>query len=141
METFLLILSTVLFIISMGSINSHLTRMQDIEYGMNCSSMMSPKLFFNKDIFLLFSLLIFIMLFISINALLNIRWYWNLPIAFVATIFKDGFSVLYRHMFGYSTKPYPDLLLGGMKRCNLPLVDALITSVLGTILLIISLIM
>ncbi len=139
-EIIILVLSIVLFIISMGSVNNHKARNSDIEYAGVCSDMNLPKSFSYNSVLSFFTLLIFTMLFISVNTLFDLKWYWNLLIAFAISGFRDVFSLVYRLKFGYSSKSYPSLLGSGVRRCNMPLIDALITFILGIILYLISII-
>jgi hypothetical protein len=128
METFFLILSAILFLISFGSILKHRVE--------NPDSIMEGFLL-GKQLLFLCVLLPLIMLFISINSLSDLKWYWNLIIVWVITGFKDIFSTLYSIFFGYKSKPTLDLIAGGMVRYNIYIIDALITFVLGLILFLI----
>jgi len=127
-EKLILILSIILFIISIGSMKKHREKNQDaaMEFSIKGKILLSS-----------LTLLPFIMLVVSMNTLLDLRWYWSLIISVVVTIlFMNIFTTLYISKFGYKRKMDKIILdLGGYP--NLHIIDALITFALGVILYIV----
>ena len=127
---YILIGSVILFIMSIGSMNKHRAK--------NSDSMMENSI--NGNIILsLFTLLPFIMLVITVNKILDFKWYWNLIISFVISALTwDTLSSIYSSLFGYKSKPSMSLQAGGYVRHNIYIIDALITFGLGLIIYLIG---
>ena len=125
-----LILCIVLFIISIGSINKHRKKNPDS---------IAESSFKGKLLLFICTLLPFITLIISVSTLFDLKWYWSLIISFIGIFFlQDGLSTLYCSIFGYKTKPHLSLFEGKMVRYNMQIVDAVITFVIGLILLLVT---
>lgn len=127
MNTTLLIISIILFLISIGSMGIHRTK--------NTDSLIENS---NKGQFLLsiLTLLPFVLMVISIVLLLGLKWYWSIIIAFLINKITSQFLAnIYSSLLGYKTKSKFSLTNGGYVKQNIHLVDYFITLAIGVLIL------
>lgn len=123
---YLQIISSFLFLISIGSVDIHRVK--------NAGAMIEKSLW-GKSLFRVFSLISFVFLTLLITDIGNLKWYWGLLIAFVCNVILARiFAEIYSSFLGYKSKPSPNLLSGTYVRYNINIIDSLITFGLGLIL-------
>lgn len=127
---YLQIISSVLLLISIGSMRIHRTKNADAMI----ENSISGKLLLSA-----LPLSAFVLLVLNLNNIINIKWYWNFGIA---TFFTFLLSVLlaniYSSILGFKSKPSPSLMTGTYVKHNLHIIDAVITFVIGLILYFVS---
>lgn len=122
----LLILSAIFFIISIGSI----LRQRELNADAIINTSVSGRLFL-----MALPLASFILLIICVAKITTLRWFWNIPIAFVIHIVLWNFLTdIYSSSVGAKTKPQLSLFEGKMVRYNNYFIDAIITFGLGIII-------
>jgi hypothetical protein len=124
----MLYLSALLFLISIGSMNLQRTKNPDamIESSTNGSLFMS-----------LGSILPFVMLFFTMSAIWELKWFWNILISTILTFMLSTFLAgFYCSILGYRSKPQFSLIVGGYVRHNIHIVDAIITFAVGVVIFI-----
>jgi multisubunit Na+/H+ antiporter MnhG subunit len=127
MNTTLLIISIIFFLISIGSMGIHRTK--------NSDSLIENS---SKGQFLLsiLTLLPFTLIVTSIVLLLGLKWYWSMIIAFILNkIISQFLANIYFSLIGYKTKPKFSLIAGGYVKQNMHIVDYLITLFIGALIL------
>jgi hypothetical protein len=127
---YLEIVSFILFLISSGSMHIHIEKNAD---GMIANTD------YGKIIFGVFYLITIAFLSIITSDILSQKWYFNILIAFFTDLLLARIiAEIYTPIFGYKSKPSPNLIFGKHVRHNINILDSLITFGLGFILFFIS---
>lgn len=122
--------SFIFFLISSGSMHIHREK--------NADAMIESTVF-GVIIFGVFHLITIAFLSIITSDILSQKWYFNILIAFFTDLLLARIiAEIYTPIFGYKSKPLPNLLLGKHIRHNINIFDSLITFGLGFIIYIIS---
>lgn len=116
----------ILLLISIGSMHSHRTQ--------NSSSRIESSLLGQLFFIVIFLISISIMAN-RISSILSIQWYWSGAISIILIfLFSVFLANLYSSILGFKSKPQLSILEGEYVRHNLPLIDSLITLIVGIIL-------
>jgi len=127
---YLEIVSFILFLISSGSMHIHREK--------NADAMIESTVY-GVIIFGIFYLITIAFLSIITSDILSQKWYFNILIAFFTDLLLARIiAEIYTPIFGYKSKPFPNLILGKHVRHNINILDSLITFGLGFILYLIS---
>lgn len=119
----------ILLLISIGSMHSHSHRTK------NSSARIESSLVAQLFFIVVFLISISIMAN-RISSILSIQWYWSGAISIILIfLFLVFLANLYSSILGFKSKPQLSILEGGeYVRHNLPLIDSLITLIVGIIL-------
>lgn len=116
----------ILLLISIGSMHSHRTK--------NSSARIESSVLGQLFFIVVFLISISIMAN-RISSILSIRWYWSGAISIILIfLFSVFLANLYGSILGVKSKPQLSILEGAYVRHNLPLIDSLITLIVGVIL-------
>lgn len=129
MEYFLYI-SASLFVICIGSITMQRVKNPDaaIEFTL-----------LGKLILSLMPMIAFVFLVITMSKIVNLKWYWSILVSFITYLFTWRFLTRnYCLFFGIKTKPFFSFTEGKMIRANVHLEDAILTLVVGVVMLLIA---
>jgi hypothetical protein len=127
---YILIISGILFLISLGSTNIHRSKNQDalIEN--------TPG---GNLLIMSFYIIPIVLLTISITSLWGIKWYWStlivIPSSFTVAVILAN---IYSSIFGFKSKRGINWSTGDLERRNLHYIDAAITLGLGIIIFLIG---
>lgn len=122
--------AAILFIIAIGSILKQRQK--------NSDAMLGASVFGQLSMYLI-PIASFVLLILCITKITTLRWFWNIPIAFlVHTVSWEFLTDFYSSVFGIKTKPQISIFQGGMVKHNLHFVDALVTFGLGLVFFIIT---
>lgn len=123
------VVTAVLFLISIGSMNIHRTK--------NSTAMIENSIS-GKLLLLLLPLLSFVFLTISISNIGHLKWYLSIIISIISVFLLAGLLAnIYSSILGFKSKPSLSIQAGGYVRHNLHIIDSLITLCLGIILFLI----
>lgn len=116
----------ILLLISIGSMHSQRTK--------NSSARIESSLVGQLFFIIVFLISISIMAN-RISSILSIRWYWSGAISIILIfLFSVFLANLYSSILGVKSKPQLSILEGEYVRHRLPLIDSLITLIVGVIL-------
>lgn len=123
----MLYISLILFLISKGSL-----MLQRMKNPVAVNVWWTTK---DKAIYLIASLHLFSLVFLTLKEISNYNFFWTFVIALgVDSLFSIHIAKIYCKILGYKSKPTISYLEGGFVKHNLHLVDAIITFTIGLIL-------
>lgn len=124
--TIILVITALLFLISIGSMNLHRTKNWDAMTENNLNG---------KLALTMLPLISLVFLTLTISKLGGLKWYLSLPISIISVFLLSGLlSTIYSSILGYKSKPVLSLMEGGYVKHNLYIIDSLITLGLGIVL-------
>lgn len=127
---YLYYISASLFVICIGSITMQRVKNPDAAIEFTLSG---------KLILSLIPMIAFVFLVITVSKIVNLKWYWSILVSFITYLFTWRFLTRnYCLFFGIKTKPFFSFTEGKIIRANVHLEDAILTLVVGVVMLLIA---